>query len=194
MAADRTGAIPYDLAVQRFRPDVADVEETIDHCGVFDSVSGDARQALVAAFDGVRLVTGEVLIREGDEADALYLVRHGRLRTTALDAEGRDREIGQVGKAEVVGEMALITDHHRAASITAMRDSELYRLPAAAFTDLTTRHPAVLRPFAGVVVQRLRNTLTRPQRPSLPATIVLIPSTLADASGFAHRLADAIRA
>lgn len=178
--------------MQRFEPDEGDVEETIQNCGVFDSVTGEARGALVAAFEAVRLVTGEVLMVEGDEADALYLVRHGRLRTTARDAEGNDREVGQVGKGEVVGEMALITDDRRSASVTAMRDSELYRLPAEAFTTLTARHPEVLRPFAGVVVTRLRNTLTRPPRPSLPATVVLIPTTLEDASPFAHRLADTI--
>jgi NTE family protein len=178
--------------VQFFEPSEGDVVETIDACGVFDSVTGDARDALIAGFQGVRLVTGEVLMREGDAGDALYLVRHGRLRTRVVDAEGTDREIGQVGKGEVVGEMALITEDRRSATVTAMRDSELYRLPAHAFVSLTAEHPEVLRPFAGVVVQRLRNTLARPQRPSLPATIVLLPTPGADVEEFAHDLAAAI--
>lgn len=166
--------------------------ETLDACSVFEKVVGDARSALLDSFDGVRLVTGEVLMRQDDEADALYVVRHGRLRTTALDEDGYEREVGQVGKGEVVGEMALITDMPRAATLTAMRDTELYRLPAESFVELTTEHPEVLRPFAGVVVQRLRNTLTRPPRPSLPATIVLIPTPGTDPTALAHDLSAAI--
>ena len=180
------------MAVQEFTPGAGDVAETLDACVVFDIVSGDARTALAAAFEGIRIETGEVLIQQGDEADALYVVKHGRLRTTAVDADGSARDVGEVGKGEVVGEMALITDDKRSATVTAMRDTELYRLPADAFTELTNQHPAILRPFAGVVVNRLRDTLTRPQRPSLPATIVILPTRDEDVSEFAHALAEAI--
>ena len=178
--------------MQEFTPGAGDVAETLDACAVFDIVADDARAALAEAFEGVRIETGEVLIRQGDDADALYVVRHGRLRTTATDNDGSSRDVGEVGKGEVVGEMALITDDKRSATVTAMRDSELYRLPAEAFVSLTTAHPEILRPFAGVVVNRLRDTLTRPPRPSLPATIVLLPTRDEDATGFAHRLAEAI--
>lgn len=178
--------------MQEFTPGLAEVSETLGACPVFDIVTDEARDALAAAFDGVRIETGEVLMRQGDEADALYVVRHGRLRTTATGADGSCLDIGEVGKGEVVGEMALITDDRRSATVTAMRDSELYRLPAKAFVSLTVQHPEILRPFAGVVVNRLRATLTRPSRPSLPATIVVLPTRDADVSGFAHELAEAI--
>ncbi len=178
--------------MEQFTPGAGDVAETLDACAVFDIVTGDARAALAAAFEGVRIETGEVLMRQGEEADALYVVRHGRLRTTAADLDGGSRDVGQVGKGEVVGEMALITDDKRSATVTAMRDTELYRLPAAAFLTLTSEHPAVLRPFAGVVVTRLRETLTRPPRPSLPATIVILPTRDEDLTPFAHELAEAI--
>lgn len=178
--------------MQSFEPRAGEVLDALEACDVFDTVTGDARAALAAGFDGVRIETGEVLMHQGDEADALYVVRHGRLRTTATDADGSSRDVGEVGKGEVVGEMALITDDRRSATVTAMRDTELYRLPAEAFSALTTAHPQVLRPFAGVVVTRLRETLTRPQRPSLPATIVLLPTRQEDLRPFAAQLADAI--
>ena len=109
--------------MQEFTPGAGDVAETLDACAVFDIVADDARAALAEAFEGVRIETGEVLIRQGDDADALYVVRHGRLRTTATDNDGSSRDVGEVGKGEVVGEMALITDDKRSATVTAMRDS-----------------------------------------------------------------------
>jgi NTE family protein len=174
--------------MQQFDPPRAEVEEALTACALFASIVGEARDDLLSAFEGVRIETGEVLIHQGDEADALYLIRHGRLRTVVEDDHGNHRTIGTVGKAEVVGEMALITDHPRSATVAAMRDTELYRLPAELFLELTQRHPEILRPFAGVVVERLRNAITRPPRPTLPATIVLLPAPGVDVVDFAHQL------
>lgn len=162
--------------MQEFRPQRSAVEASVAGCRMFDAITGDVRERFVDVFDGVRLVTGEVLMAEGEPADSLYLVRHGRLRATVATPDGGQVEIGQVGKSEVVGEMALITDAPRSATVTAMRDSELYRLPAEAFVEITVDHPEVYRPFAGVVVERLRRAITGGQRSTLPATVVLIPA------------------
>ena len=78
---------------------------------------GDARQDLLGAFDGLRLTTGEVLMREGEVAESLYVVRHGRLRATVADADGAEVVVGEIGKNEVVGEMAVITDQDRSATV-----------------------------------------------------------------------------
>ncbi len=178
--------------LELFEPLCGDVEECLRGSSVFDSIVGDARRELVDSFDGVRLRTGEVLMSEGEVADALYLVRHGRLRTTVAGADGSPVQVGQVGKSEVVGEMALITDERRSATVTAMRDTDLYRLPADAFAAFTQAHPEVLRPFAGVVVARLRDALTGSTHASLPATIVLVPTPGARADELAHAISRSI--
>lgn len=162
--------------MQKFDVDLADVSRAVDACGLFSSLSGDALDDLLNSFDGLRLNTGEVLMREGEIADSLYVVRHGRLRARVTDARGDDIMVGEIGKSEVVGEMAVITDQYRSATVYAMRDTDLFRLPAEAFGRLIQRHPEMLRPFASVVVNRLRTAMSRPTRPALPATIVLIPA------------------
>lgn len=175
--------------MQRFEPNAADVEQSVRASTVFDPIAVSARDELVAAFEGLRLETGEVLIEEGASADALYLVRHGRLRTAVTGSDGSQVEVGQIGKNEVVGEMALITDELRSATVTAMRDTELFRLPADAFLRFTQGHPDVLRPFASVVVRRLRTALTTVRKPSLPATIVLVPTPAVDVEALAQAIA-----
>ena len=179
-----------EAAVQEFQIDRDDVERAVAECGLFDSVTDEARAALLASFEGVRIVTGETLLREGDPADHLYIVRHGRLRATVVDADGADVMVGEIGKGEVVGEMAVITDQDRSATVRAMRDTDLFRLPAVAFGRLVQDYPAMLRPFASVVVDRLRQAMLRPARPALPATIVLVPTGSGDTVAFANALAE----
>lgn len=175
--------------MEQFIVDRADVHRAVDACGLFTSLGPEALDALLEAFDGLRLTTGEVLMREGEVAESLYLVRHGRLRATVANAAGEQVVVGEVGKSEVVGEMAVITDQDRSATVHAMRDTDLFRLPADAFGRLIQHHPEMLRPFASVVVNRLRTAMTRPIRPALPATIVLIPAGSDNCELLAHQLA-----
>ena len=176
--------------MEQFVVDRADVHRAVDACGLFTSLGTEALEALLDAFDGLRLPTGEVLMREGEVAESLYIVRHGRLRATVANADGDQVVVGEIGKSEVVGEMAVITDQDRSATVHAMRDTDLFRLPAEAFGRLIQRHPEMLRPFASVVVKRLRTAMTRPTRPALPATIVLIPAGNDDCEQLAAQLAD----
>lgn len=182
--------MPTPEPLERFEVDPDDVARAVNDCGLFASVTGDALDELLAAFDGVRLSTGQVLMTEGEPAAEMYIVRHGRLRATVVGPGGTDVFVGEIGKSEVVGEMAVITAHDRAATTRAKRDTDLFRLPADAFIRLAQQHPEILRPFASVVVERLRTAMTQPARPSLPATIVLLPVDGDDLTEFARGLAD----
>jgi NTE family protein len=176
--------------MEPFEVDRADVERAVDACGLFDSVTGAARDLLLDSFSGLRLVTGEALMSTGDDADSLYIVRHGRLRAAVFEGTPDEVKIGEVGKGEVVGEMGVITDQPRTATVRASRDTDVFRMPAAAFAALVQQHPQMLRPFATVVVDRLRSAMEQPARPSLPATIAFTDL----GGGHARRLADAIAA
>lgn len=178
--------------MESFEIEGHELRAALRECGLFDSLDEEQFDEFADAFDGVRLVTGDVLMREGEPADALYIVRHGRLRASVAAADGGTSTVGEVGKHQVVGEMAVITDHPRAATVHAMRDTDLFRFPAEAFGTLIQRHPEMLRPFASVVVERLRHALSQPPRPALPATVVILMLCEGDATAFARRLASGL--
>ncbi len=175
--------------MESFEIDRDELMRAIDECGLFASVDDALLTALADSFDGIRVTTGETLMLEGEVAHELFIVRHGRLRATVATADGTETTVGEIGKNEVVGEMGAITDQERSATVRATRDTDLFRLPAAAFGRLLQRHPEMLRPFATVVVERLRTAMTRPAKPSLPATIVVVMLADADPHEFAVRLA-----
>lgn len=118
---------------------------------------------------------GGILFRQGEEGDALYMVVSGRLRVLLERADGRGiaRMVREVTRGETVGELALINNEPRSATVVALRDTELGRISQAAFTRLLEREP---RSVLGVT-RMLGRWLTHPAPPesSSPATITLVP-------------------
>lgn len=160
--------------METFEPEPGAVDAMLKRTDLFSALSDGVRVWLRGEFRGVRLKTGEVLIREGDEADAVFIVRHGRLRSS-VGAGDSSLTIGEIGKGEVVGEMALLTNESRSATVEAIRDTELYELSSDSFARLLVEQPEVMRPFAAAVVNRLRTTMRRSERTRPPATVALVP-------------------
>jgi NTE family protein len=114
---------------------------------------------------------GEVLVRQGDKAGALYLVVSGRF---AVDVDGR--HVAEVGSGAPIGEVAFFADGKRTATVTALRDSLVLKLPRADFMELTETYPVILRPIMVTLARRLADTLAGEDQapPSHPRTIAVI--------------------
>ncbi|MDG2112934.1 MAG: cyclic nucleotide-binding domain-containing protein, partial [Actinomycetota bacterium] len=133
---------------------------------------------LIDCLQPVELRAGERLFHEGDEGGSLYLVAEGRLQATRIDPQGSSQVIGELGRAEALGEMALLTDESLSATIHAIRDTKLLRLSAEHFVELISENPQVLRPISEQLIRRLR---TSPSALSSPAnTVALVPLGSAD--------------
>lgn len=122
-----------------------------------------ARAQLEEASEVIRLLAGEVLMRAGDPADAAYLVRTGRL-VVEIDGEN----VREVGHGELLGELALLTDEPRSATIRARRDSTLLRIPRAAFLACVTDSAQASRVVLTQLAMRLQTV--RSGGPSTPSS------------------------
>ncbi len=140
---------------------------------LFGELPSDQIAWLESRLETVRLRAGERLFHQGDDGDSLYLVDGGRLQATAVDQQGSSHLVGELGHAEPLGEMALLTSEPRSATIHAIRDSTLLRLSSADFLQMIAENPETLRPISERLIARLRaNTGPR----SSPAqTVALLP-------------------
>ena len=122
----------------------------------------DQEEAVRREFAGrcerVYLAPGEVLMREGEPADCLYVLVSGRLRVLVSQLDGVDATVAEVGRNEVVGEMAIISDEPRSATVIGIRDSELLMFSKENFEDLVEKHPRALLKIARVIAGRLRRS------------------------------------
>ncbi|MCE5325852.1 MAG: cyclic nucleotide-binding domain-containing protein [Planctomycetaceae bacterium] len=140
----------------------------------------------------VHLKRGDVLFRQGDAGDSLYLVVTGRVCVVRQGPEGPSL-IAELSRGESVGEMALITGEPRSADIYAMRDSILLRLSRPAFDAIVEKCPVLMRSIAQTLIGRLRAAgESRTDSGSLRTVAVLAASPSVAADDFCSRLVMAL--
>ncbi|MGH6987079.1 MAG: patatin-like phospholipase family protein [Caulobacteraceae bacterium] len=123
-----------------------------------------ARAAIVRLFEreteagetfAFSLPGGAPLFLAGERAEALYLLRAGRL-AAAFEEGGSKRFLGVIRPGEVAGEFSLIAGAPHSADVVALRDSELLALPRARFLAAAAKDAEAMRELAGLVVHRAR--------------------------------------
>ncbi len=157
--------------------------------GLFDAADPGALAEIEAEAEWVSLEGGEILFERGDEGDAAYIVISGRMRIV----DGA-RALNEIGPGETLGEMALLSGEPRGATVLAMRDSLLARLPAELFNRLVQRHPSMLRRIAVLLVERLRSAAAfpAPARASVRTVAVVPANGHAQAASLTRRLVEAL--
>jgi len=150
----------------------------------------EALEALAADAYPRRVLAGEWLIREGDDAEDLYVVLRGRLRAVA-GADGRTLRV--LGPGAAIGELALLTGSARSASVQAVRDSTLLQLGRGRFVELMERDSGFAAAVARELAAQLQASGGLAAPPSRPALLTLrrvdagVPLA-AVASSLAHAL------
>nr|MBI3613835.1 cyclic nucleotide-binding domain-containing protein [Nitrospirota bacterium] len=141
----------------------------------------------------LRLPGGDTLFRQGDPADCLYTVVSGRLEAIIQDEGGSDPVVRPIGRGTCVGEMALLTDAPRSATVRAVRDSELIRLPKAAFDRLLQAHPQAAVELSRTLARRLQQSDASRAKTTPIATIAVVSGHQAvPHARFAERLVSAL--
>lgn len=126
---------------------------------LFAGLSQEALGALVEQLQLITLGTGEVLFYEGDPGDALYVVVEGEV---SVSAEGPPRvEMARMGAGSFIGEVALMTDQPRSATVTATQDAELLRIDRRTLSKVLSEHGEVLSAVLRFVRDRLVDRWTR---------------------------------
>jgi CRP-like cAMP-binding protein len=113
-------------------------------------------EALAAELRPQHASAGEVVIREGDEPDDLYLVASGRLLVTTE----RAGPVGELTDGDYFGEIGLLHRVPRTATVTATTDSELFRLSGETFLRVVNEGGQRSRSLSGNVAARLASTRT----------------------------------
>ncbi len=150
-------------------------------------------QGLTAEANWVRLRGGEILFKQGDPSDSFYAVVHGRLQAVIQRADGAAPLVKPIPRGTCVGEMGVLTDKPRSATVRAVRDSELIRLPKSDFSALLNRSPQIATALARTLAERLQQANQGASHAVEPATIAIVPGSPRVAMAlFGERLAQAL--
>ena len=115
----------------------------------------------------------QVLLREGDPADSVFFLLQGRLRVFVGEGDVVS-EVGHVERGEIFGEMAVLSDEPRSASISAIRHSEVVKLSKTRFNSFLRDYPALNQFMNGLLVQRIKSQNERLRKRPKPLNRLLL--------------------
>jgi NTE family protein/lysophospholipid hydrolase len=139
---------------------------------LFGPASAETIDAIRPLVEWVSIIRGEVLFRQGTPSDSVFVVVSGRVRVHVDGRDGASRVIGECGPGEVIGEMGFFTGAARSASVIAARDAVMMKFSNAAFEQIITSHPQLVRELIRVLIQRVQSA-------SLPAPVANRKKTIA---------------
>jgi CRP/FNR family cyclic AMP-dependent transcriptional regulator len=100
---------------------------------------------------------GMVIIEEGDVGNCAYLIQSGRVRVSAV-RHGKQVELAQMGAGEIFGEMSLIANNPRNATVEAMIDSNLIVLTQGLIEKKLNKSDPTIRALLPMLMRRLEQT------------------------------------
>src|SRR5918994_4255179 len=104
------------------------------------------------------LARGEVLFREGDEGDRVYVVIRGKVKLGRTALDGRENLLALLGPGQMFGELSLFDPGPRSATATAVTDVTLLGLGHADLLPWLTGRPEVGRGLLLQLASRLRRS------------------------------------
>ncbi len=134
---------------------VTDLLRTMD---IFEALPSEELEHIAQLLRERRLVEGELLCRQGEPGDALFIVTGGRIRLSTLDPSGNEKVLTYFTDGQFFGEMALLTGAPRSATAIAENDSQVLVLQKHDFDLLLAGHTQIMREMLKVVSQRTLHT------------------------------------
>jgi signal transduction histidine kinase len=140
-----TDALPRDV----------DVSSPVSDTPFFRYLVSTGREALSDVLTEERYEAGEIIVQEGDAGDTMFIIWSGRAAVVKGDLRASTL-LGYRQPGEIIGEMALLEDQPRSASIVAMEPLRLLSIKRDDFQRLLDTNPAVGRSLLDILSARLR--------------------------------------
>jgi small-conductance mechanosensitive channel/CRP-like cAMP-binding protein len=135
---------------QTSRPDSG----TLEGGELFRLLTAEQLQQLAAAGRVLTFAPGEAIVREGEPGDCLYQLVAGRVEVLKAVGPGRQVAVRTLEPGELFGEMTLLLDAPRSATVRALEECQLLQLDRAALAPLLQAQPELLRQLAEQVSRR----------------------------------------
>jgi CRP-like cAMP-binding protein len=157
--------IPYPVRTLRAsqEPSVIAGTEALDHeiigelrrVDFLQDLREEELRLLVPAVTVLKFGAGEIIVREGDAGESLYIVRNGVVEVAATASDATQVHIRDLECPAFFGEIALMTGEPRNATIRARNDTELLELSRRGFSELFKSHPEAATKIGEVISLRM---------------------------------------
>ena len=98
-----------------------------------------------------------IVINEGDLSDTLYIIRQGKVKVYLSETDGREVTLNILGPGEFFGELALIDEAPRSASVVTLESTSLSLVSKATFQQCIKEHTEIAMKLMRTLCQRVRS-------------------------------------
>lgn len=107
-----------------------------------------------------RFSDGEIVVREGDAGDSMYVIIKGEA-SVAGHFSGKEMKLASLSTGDLFGEVAFLTGRTRTADVIAIGDLEVYEIDRLLFDEVTEKEPELLEYINEVFRERVRQTIKK---------------------------------
>ena len=138
------------------------IEDTLSQVPLFSQLSRKDLKRLAKGTVTRQFGKGAVIVKEGDQAIAFYLMRSGRAEVVKGAEGSSPRGLNPVGPGDFFGEMALLDGYLRSASVRALEDTECLVLSRWDFLAELRSTPSIAVQMLPILSRRLREVESQP--------------------------------
>ncbi len=135
-------------------PPIPEKRPTTTPPDLFKKLGVDAMKSLVAQMSYLEKQPGEIIVRQGEKGGSLYVIIRGKVAITR-ETNGNTVQVSTLSDGEFFGEMALLTDTPRVASVKAITRVEMFELSRDTLRRLIQQFPKVVPVLIGFLKDRL---------------------------------------
>lgn len=134
----------------------------LKNVAIFSELTDGQRDMIASEMKMTRYNTGDMIFREGDPGEELYVVINGAVTVFIMDHEGKEVVLAEIRAGSYVGEMSIIDQTHRSAACRAIEDCDLLELHADEFLHIMNNMPQasskIMNRMLSIIVERLMKT------------------------------------
>ncbi len=161
----------------------AELTELFGSVRLFSRLPGPQLEALALASQRVFVRRGELVIKQADEGDALFVLAAGSMLVRRVSRSGGSRALNVIEAPGSFGELSLLDSRPRSASIEALEDCELFAISRETFLGLLGRDPRLVDGLIrelGRMIRRLTDQVADEALLDLPSRVAKTLLRLAD--------------
>lgn len=181
--------------VSKLRPSKKELVEFLSSVEILFHLDKKTLSTLESKMEWLAIPGGEVLLRQGEPGDSMYILVSGRLSWKVNSPDNESIAQGELGKGDIIGEMSLFSGDVRSATVTALRTSEVVRISREDFRQSFAHSPEALFRITGTIVHRLGTERSRGSRKTNASRTISVfcPSAEGDTDRFFESLLSALR-
>ena len=135
------------------------VEDVLRSLALFEQIPLDGLSHLAQQGQARTFEAGSQLMQQGAASDCMHIILRGRVQVERSHPDLKEPLVlAELGPGQSVGEMGVLDDEPRSATVVALEETETMEISAHQLAEVVLRYPEVTAALLRTITRRLRNT------------------------------------